>query len=225
MNLIKKLFSREGRFPLAAFSLTAAAVNLLAYYVPKLITLNVPMHSMEIPVDYLIPFIPATIVIYAGAFIQWAVYYFRTAASGSAPVSRFLTAEIIAKIVCAVSFIVYPATVSRPLAEGKDIFSVLTNFMFAVDVPTCIFPSIHCLQSWLCMRFALGRKELSVPRKIFCVIFTLAVCASTVTMKQHAIVDVPAGILLAEICLALSPHLKLTRWAKSRMDAWLGGEM
>lgn len=224
MDKIRRLFSREGRYPLWIFSLTAAAVNLLCYYVPKLITFSFPKHYMEIGADALIPLIPATIIIYAGAFFQWLVYYLRTAKADSLSASRALTAEVISKLVCALCFIIYPTTVNRPQASGTDFFSVITNLMFFVDVPTCIFPSIHCLQSWLCMRFALGRRDLSVPRKCFSVLFTLAVCVSTVTMKQHALVDIPAGILLAEICLAISPRLKMTGKLREKMDAYLRGD-
>ncbi|MBQ1465825.1 MAG: hypothetical protein IIZ17_04000 [Eubacteriaceae bacterium] len=221
MERIKELFSKGGRYRLMPFCLSAAVINILAYYIPKLITARGPWHNLAIGFDSLIPLIPVTIIIYGGAFLQWVLYYLRLASDDIPVVSRYLTAEIISKAVCAVTFLVFPSCVSRPDIAGTDFFSLITKMMFFVDIPTCVFPSIHCLQSWLCMRYVLERKDFRASYKIFCVIFTLAVFASTVTMKQHAVVDIPAGILLGEICLTVCRHGALTSPLEKRMTGYL----
>ena len=221
MEKIKGLFSRNGRYRLMPFCLSAAVINILAYYIPKLITAKGPWHNLATGIDPLIPLIPATIIIYGGAFLQWVLYYFRLAGDEVPIASRFLTAEIISKIVCAVTFLAYPSCVARPEITGGDFFSVITKMMFFVDIPTCVFPSIHCLQSWLCMRYVMDRKDLTAGYKTFCVFFTLAVFLSTVTMKQHVVVDIAAGVLLGEICLTVCRKELLTSPLEKKMESYL----
>lgn len=72
-----------------------------------------------------------------------------------------------------------------------------------------LLPSIHCLESWLCFRNALRFK--GVPRWYLplTALMTLLVFASTLLVKQHVLVDVPAGILAAELGLFLANKCRL----------------
>ena len=74
-----------------------------------------------------------------------------------------------------------------------------------MDSPTNLFPSIHCLVSWLC---AIGLRGAKVSNwyKVFSYTFAIAVCVSTQLTKQHYIVDVFGGIALAEISLLLGEY-------------------
>ena len=67
-----------------------------------------------------------------------------------------------------------------------------------------LFPSIHCLDSWLCWRFLVKIEWIPKWYKWINFLFTLLVCASTVLVKQHLLVDIFAGIAVAEIGLLLS---------------------
>lgn len=62
----------------------------------------------------------------------------------------------------------------------------------------CFRPSIHCLTSWFC--FIAVRENKSVFRwyKVLFVLLALSVCISTLTIKQHVLIDVISGVVLAE---------------------------
>ena len=65
-------------------------------------------------------------------------------------------------------------------------------------------PSIHCLDSWLSWRFLVQCKKVPLWYKWVNFVFSLLVCLSTVLVKQHVIVDIFAGIAVAELGLLLS---------------------
>ena len=69
--------------------------------------------------------------------------------------------------------------------------------VYRVDNPTNLFPSIHCLVSWFSY---LGvRKQKGVPRwyRCFSLLFACSVFISTLTTKQHVLVDVVGGVAIA----------------------------
>lgn len=116
-------------------------------------------------------------------------------------------AELIAKGIALTCFILLPTTVDiRPDIEtlkGGGIWNVLTEFVYSMDAADNGFPSIHCLESWVCFRGALKLEK--VPRWYVYVMLgmTLLVFASTVFVKQHAIVDIAGGVAAVEIGLII----------------------
>ena len=70
-------------------------------------------------------------------------------------------------------------------------------------------PFIHCLVSWFCF---LGIKDQKrIPTWYKGVSFTLAVLVflSTIFTKQHVLVDVAGGVILAQVCFILGQKTKL----------------
>lgn len=98
----------------------------------------------------------------------------------------------------------YPTTNTRPEIVGSDIWAQLMRFLYSMDAADNLFPSIHCLVSWLCYIGIRGNKK--VPqwiRTTFC-ICAIAVFISTLTTKQHVIYDVVAGVALVEVTYRVS---------------------
>ena len=87
-----------------------------------------------------------------------------------------------------------------------------------MDDPTRLFPSIHCLVSWFCFIGIRGRKNVPRAYRVFSCLFALLVCVSTQFTKQHYIVDVFGGILLAEGMYWLAFHTQLYRYPKRVFD-------
>jgi len=67
-----------------------------------------------------------------------------------------------------------------------------------------LLPSIHCFVSWMC--FIGVRNSPKVPSwwKEASFVIAIAICVSTLTTKQHILIDVFSGVMLAEICYALA---------------------
>ncbi len=184
------------------------ALNMLTYYGCRLIMSGRPHYSIALPIDGKIPFLPVFIIFYILAYVQWITGFVRIARESREVCYHFLSGEMIAKLICMAFFLLLPTTLTRPEVTGNGIFERLTRLIYTVDQPDNLFPSLHCLESWICFRGALARKGTSRVGKVVSLIFTLLVFASTVFIKQHFVLDIVGGVAVCEIGLLLS---KVTR--------------
>ena len=204
-SLVSPLLPRQSILPIALMLLA----NLAAFYGTRLLNQSIPAHSMATALDAYIPFVPAMIVVYILAYAQWALGYLVLAHEPARSCWYFATAMVIAKFICAACFVLYPTVMSgRPMPAGTDFISRLTAGVFRLD-PTAdnLFPSIHCLDSWFFMRVFLASPQASKGTRIANCVFTAAVFASVVLVKQHVAVDIPAGVAAAELGLLLARPL------------------
>lgn len=182
--------------------LLAVTVNQLAYYGGNWIARNRPHYHLELPIDQYFPFLPWTVSIYFGSYLFWAVVYLYMARQETKLAYRFFRADLFAKLICFLCFVCFPTTNARPEVVGSSLWDDLMRLLYRLDAPTNLFPSIHCMVSWLCF-IGLRAKPKSTPTLRVAVItacgMALAVCWSTLTTRQHVIVDVFAGVLLAEL--------------------------
>lgn len=187
------------------------AVNGVAYYLPKLLSTGVAPIYMGLWIDEALPLCPAFIWIYVGAFLQWFVNWAMLSRQERSFMNRRLAGEWVSKLLCSVCFMLLPTALThRPTPETDTLSGFLTAFVFAVDTPENLFPSIHCLESWLCLRNAFAMKNVPRGYKWGTAVFSLLVMASTLLVKQHVLLDIPAGILAAEIGLLVSKYLHKT---------------
>lgn len=78
------------------------------------------------------------------------------------------------------------------------------RFLYWIDPGDNIFPSLHCMIAWLCWVGVRGNKQVPLPWRILTLIMAMLVCLSTLTTRQHVLLDVFGGILLSELCYCLS---------------------
>jgi membrane-associated phospholipid phosphatase len=175
--------------------------------------------------DKKVPFVKEWIIIYVVCYLFWIINYILSAREGKEKCFRFAFADLTSRLICGIFFILLPTTNIRPVVEGNDFFSWLMRFIYHADSPTNLFPSIHCLVSWFC--FIGIRKSDKIPPwyKVFSFVFALLVCASTQFTKQHYLIDVAGGILIAELCYFFACHtqyyqgmMKLFGWLDQRID-------
>ena len=196
-----KRLSRTWLFPLCA-----VVWNQSVYYGGNMLAKNAPHWNLELWLDSLVPFLPWTVSIYLGCFLFWAVFYIRMAGEEHRLACRFFLADFLAKGICLVFFVLLPTTNLRLLVPGNGIWDYLMRFVYWADAPTNLFPSIHCLVSWLCF---IGARNLPrFPRwGVWLTGLTAtAICLSTLTTRQHVAVDVLGGILLAEMSYWIAGH-------------------
>ena len=204
---LERILPSYARIPLVLLVI----INLIVYEGTQFLMLHAKHWDLALPLDARIPFRPAWIVIYILAYLQWVVGYVLIARESRAHCNRVLAGEIIAKFICMLFFIALPTRIERPVVEGSGVFAALTRLIFASDLPGNLFPSIHCLESWICFRGAIGMKRVPRWYAPAMLAFTLMVFASTVLVKQHVLVDIPAGVLVAEVGLLLSDKLRAGR--------------
>ena len=205
------------RIPLALLVI----INLIVYEGTQFLMLHAKHWELALPLDGRIPFRQAWMVIYILAYLQWAVGYVMIARESRERCYRVFMGEIIAKFICGLFFIVMPTRIERPSVEGSGFIAWFTRLVFSADLPGNLFPSIHCLESWFCFRGAIGMKRAPRWYAPAMLALTLLVFASTLLVKQHVLVDIPAGILVAELGLLLSTKLRAGRLLDRLEDAQL----
>ena len=87
----------------------------------------------------------------------------------------------------------------RPTSFARDnIFVHLVKYLYTIDTPTNVLPSIHVFNS-IAVHIGLSRTDRyrnNKPLTIFSAIFTASIVLSTLFIKQHTIIDAIAGIIL-----------------------------
>lgn len=190
--------------------------NQLVYSGAMFLTKNWTHYNFELGIDQKIPFVPWTVSIYLLCYLFWIVNYILCARQDKSSAYRFLFADILAKAVCLVFFLAIPTTNVRPVISGHTIWEEIMRLVYHIDSASNLFPSIHCLVSWFC--FIGVRKQKQIPawyRAASCVM-AIAVFISTLTTKQHVIVDVIGGVVLAEICYYITGRMKIFNTLRAR---------
>ena len=194
--------------------------NMGAYAGAKVIAHDFPHRVFSFPLDDAIPFIPISITIYCVTFLFWLINYtiiasdvFKTGDVGEGAknrLERFFAADFFSRVVCFIFFLVMPTTMVRPVPGTDAVWNTFVTFIYQMDSPVNLFPSIHCLASWLCFIGIRKRDDIPKGYKVFTLIFAILICISTLTTKQHLIPDVIGGIILAEVCYlaAASPKVR-----------------
>lgn len=196
MKKYVKLIPLYGIIPL----LTCFLINDIVYFILRLFMEGAYHYDLTTSFDRMIPFVPAWVSIYFICYIFWIVNYLLIAAQSKEHLYRFVVADILSRLICGVFFVILPTTNVRPEVVGNGIWENLMRWLYAIDAPTNLFPSIHCLTSWFCYIGIRGQKKVPKWYQIFSLIFALLVCLSTQFTKQHYLVDVIGGIGLAQLC-------------------------
>lgn len=184
------------------------AYNVLVFFGTRPINRLYPAHSLSTSLDELIPFLPWFVLFYILAYLQWVLCYFVTLRHSRALACETLSVNLIAKTVCLICFLAFPTATVRPEVAGSGVWNTLVRWIYVLDEPDNLFPSIHCLESWISMRSLWRAEEIPIPVQIANGVLTLFVCASTLFVKQHVLPDVFGGILAVELGYLLT---RLTR--------------
>ena len=171
------------------------------FFLPRLLIPAESYHLIHHPLDDLIPlWTPAAIPYYL-----WYIGLFGTPLYGffrDRPAFRkYMYYAIWGYGAATVIYLVYPTAIAfRPeTLEGQDIFTQMVAFIYSIDTPTNVLPSLHVTMG---VGIALGLGAMEPFRGPLCRallwVFALCVAASTVLIKQHSILDTLAA---APICL------------------------
>lgn len=182
----------------------AVAYNALVYTAGRVIANEKPHLNFTTAMDERIPFVPWTILIYWGCVLFWAANYYLCAKYDKGRDGRFLLAHFIGETACFLCFAFLPTTMERADIIGNGFFENIVRLTYHFDKADNLLPSIHCFVSWLCWIGVRGNKNIPKWYQWESLLLAVAVCASTLMVKQHIIWDVAAGILLAEFSYLLA---------------------
>ncbi len=200
-----KLFPSYAYIPLVITVL----LHMSIYWGTKAIIGDAVHHSIPVSFEDAIPFAPEWVTVYTATFIFWVLGLVMCMCQERELCFRMFTGIYIAELICAVFFIALPTVIDRPDAAGSLYYDRLLAQLYAADQPTNLFPSMHCMFAYMVFRGFMIAK-LDKPVVIGSGLFAALVCASTVFVKQHFLLDTFAGIILGEVAVTLS--LKTDAW-------------
>ena len=147
----------------------AVSINMLVYFGTSQLRDYLTFHTITTALDEWIPFVAPFILFYVLAYIQWIANYLLVAREGKEFCYRIVYGDVAAKVICLLFFLFFPTTLARPEVTGSGFCNDLVRFIYRMDAPVNLFPSIHCLESWCCIHAAFAMKK---PRFLFDTIFT-----------------------------------------------------
>ena len=184
---------------------------MLVFFGTRFLLEGFPAHNLETPLDGLIPFVPEWITVYFLAYLVWIVGALLIVSENKETGYRFAAAYAVALLISCAVFLIWPGTMTRPEVTGNGIFREMVRFLYRVDTPSNLCPSLHVWISYLCFRGTFGCRGIPRGWKGFQLVFLILVCFSVLFVKQHVITDVPAGIVTGEISLQLARVFRLER--------------
>lgn len=101
----------------------------------------------------------------------------------------------------------------RPSLSGNDIFTQMVRYLYKVDTPTNVFPSIHVFNTVACCIAVFRHKNFYFKRLVPAVMGILGtlIVLSTIFLKQHTLLDVAGAIVLNVFCYQLLYKPKAVR--------------
>lgn len=112
---------------------------------------------------------------------------------------RLTVSMFAGNLFCLLLYAVFPNTVlPKESVVDSNIFCQIVNFVYSNDTPTNVCPSLHVLDT-LAAHIAFTKSKCLSNKfllKALSFVFAVLVCISTVTLKQHSIIDVIAAFAL-----------------------------
>jgi membrane-associated phospholipid phosphatase len=192
VDTARSLLGRASRDPWGRLAVNAAVVLVCANSYLWLNNHLVPRFDFTWPaVDNAIPFLPWTLVIYC------SYYAMLFAAAWTAPPRDFLKlmlAMLLASAVAYASFILFTAHVTRPdpSALPSPFYRYVFSEFYKIDAPGNTMPSLHVTLSMV-----IGLRLRLLKHGKWWLAWALLVSLSTLTTRQHVVIDVVAGFAVA----------------------------
>ena len=158
--------------------------------------------ATQTSIDYHIPFIPQFIVIYdSWSFLLFALGIYLIVKDPEGFRRYMWTILLTFFTATAFCALVPNGQDLRPaVMEQHNFFTWMVQYTYSLDTNTNVFPSVHVL-GVLAALFAIwhtqGMKKWTW--RVFSLIYGILIIASTLFVKQHAFIDVLAGLFLGAI--------------------------
>ncbi|MBR5535083.1 MAG: phosphatase PAP2 family protein [Clostridia bacterium] len=193
MDNIKQYFKNH---PIVFMGVYTAVYFLIFSFLEATVTPRFIIHS---PIDKYIPFCEYFIVPYLMWFAYVPAVLFYLVSHDRDSFWAMVKMMFVGNMLCLLLYTIFPNGVmpKRPV-YADNIFAQMVNNLYYTDTPTNVCPSIHVLDT-LAAHLALVRSKTvrDIPWiKTLSFMFFILVCMSTVTLKQHSIIDVFASLLL-----------------------------
>ena len=167
--------------------------------------------------DEQIPFLPWTVWFYTSQYFVLPTSFILVQKKEN--YSHMYYSMLAAIITSCMVFFFYPTVIQRPEELDSGVVDTVRWLLYKVDAPTNCFPSLHvafaCLSSLYVMREHRLLGALSW-------VWSILIIISTMTLKQHYVIDVMGGMIVAFLSYHLTLALikgTLTTWPKGNLIA------
>jgi membrane-associated phospholipid phosphatase len=208
LSQLRQIFSNVGQH--AGWKLvchaTVGAWIALFYYGPQLRPLFPAHAAPTLAMDHWVPFQPSWALVYQSVFIVHTLALWLPSERES--VNRYALTLAGVFVAGAVVFWLYPTLSPRPENPGSALH---IWFISTIDGPRNAFPSLHAAMGLLAARaVCIHLRECPVSRgwRIAVALWWVVLLYSTLATRQHRILDLVAGLLLAVAALSLPVFIK-----------------
>ena len=167
------------------------------------------IHDVKRPVDDKIPFLPWTVLPYCFWFpliVFYPFVIFRTDPYSYCSYLMTMVMEIMISVVC---YLIYPTSFQRPVPPN-DFWGNFMKFIYHGSYRglNCA-PSLHCSSCFLVICVSSTCVGMNLWIRIFTILIAVMIVLSTLTTKQHTLIDVLTAVPLFMISRFLGIMLTL----------------
>ena len=179
-------------------------------------------------IDNAIPVLPIFVIPYVWAYLFWGMAPMAASKCKTDHFKDFLAAYLIACVVGGLILVFVPTYMDR-VAEGlwtrpqDNFLEKLLHFWYSLDGSERaynLFPSFHCINSTICYLAVAGRKEVPLWFRVYSLVIAVMIFAATLFVKQHYLIDVVSGILIASVAFAAAKRWHLGKMFDPLIAAW-----
>ena len=157
-------------------------------------------------VDKYIPYLSIFIIPYIFFYIYIIVAPLYVSIINDYIYKKFIIASIIGTILGGLTFIIRPTCFIEYNLDSNNFLEYIHIIIRKFCSKGAYFPSFHCFLAWL-IYLSINNTELKNIKKNKFLVFSCIICISTLFTKQHGIVDLIGGILLAEMSWKFSKKI------------------
>ncbi|MBP3359672.1 MAG: phosphatidic acid phosphatase [Clostridia bacterium] len=154
-------------------------------------------YSVYCFLDDAVPFCEFFLIPYLFWFVYLVGALFYTLLTDTSAFRKMMWFIIITYTISIIIYLLFPTCQQlRPESFMRDnVFTRFLMYFYKFDTNTNVCPSIHVIGSASAMLALLGTDKFStLSRKTAVIITALLICASTVFLKQHSVIDIIAAV-------------------------------
>ncbi len=170
-----------------------------------------PPHELPmLAADHAVPFVPWTVFIYISEYLFFTVVYITVRDMEN--LNKYIYSFFFTQALSCLIFLFWPTIYPRDLfpvpADTNETVTAVFRILRDVDAATNCFPSLHVSSVYLSAFIFLDEQRKKFP---FFIIWATFIALSTLSTKQHYIVDITAGFALSVVS-----YLLFHRWISYR---------
>lgn len=183
------------------------------YFLPQWVAWRTPVRLPMTVVDRIVPFEPGWVYVYVSMYVMLLIPPLLTT-RGEA-LWRYTIGAMIMFVGAAVVFVAWPVEFPRPALT--DVAPWMYHVVVSLDRPVNSIPSLHAgLVAFTLFFAARALDDLSAGTRRFILLagtaWSVAILYGTLATKQHYLLDLPAGVVLAWVAHRLA-------WRGARKNA------